>query len=216
MHAAIDLGRFYCHLGQYEEAAELYQTGLALACECHSDWIEWVVHVMEGMRLLATGDLAGAERVLQAGLNLDMTKRQEGDVSGTLANLGLVLCRQGRLASAKPILARSLRLAVRVHSYLPIMEVLPGVALALAYSDPPAAERATEIYGLLMSQPYFANSQMFHDMSGKYLAEVTHSLPAEVAQTATIRGQRMDLWQASADLLAEIEKLSWSVTEPEP
>jgi hypothetical protein len=38
----------------------------------------------------------------------------------------------------------------------------------------------------------------------------------EVAQAAEIRGRKMDLWQAAAELLAEIEELGWSVAEPQP
>lgn len=209
VHNIHQLGRLLCHLGRYDEAAEQFRRGLALARAVDNVWVEWLIDILNSQRLAALGELAAAEALLREALTLTPPDLAEGDMAGHWANLGLVVGRQGRWAEARPMLARGLRLAVRVYNYLPIIEVLPGIALALAATGSPQTTRAAELYGLLMAQPYYATARHFQDMSGRPLAEVLRVLPPDVAAAAEARGRSLPLWPAAEQLLADIEALGW-------
>lgn len=204
MHAEYRRGRLLCHLGRYDEAAVHFRTAQTQARANGSIFVDWLVHVLESMRLMALDDVAAAERLLLAALQLDLAQLAEGDMAGHWANLGLVYCRQGRHDAARPLLARSLRGAVNVYNYLPLIEVLQAIALLLATGRPLQLERAAELYGLLLGQPYYAEARIFHDMTGTHLAAALRALPSEVAAAATARGRSQPLWPAAEALLAEI------------
>ena len=67
------------------------------------------------------------------------------------------------------------------------------------------AARAIEIWALAKCQPYVANSKWFEDVAGRELDDLAASLPPEVAEAARERGRGLELWQAAAALLAELE-----------
>jgi hypothetical protein len=129
------------------------------------------------------------------------------DLAGTLANLGLALCRLGRYEEAREHLLTSLELVAEAHGYLPLIELLPGIALALAHSEPLQKELAVEIYGMLQTQSYYTSSRLFAEMSGRFLQQVVDSLPAEQAQAALERGRGRELWAGTADLLTTLQSI---------
>jgi hypothetical protein len=153
---------------------------------------------------MATGELETAEQVLQTARQLQARLDNQMDMAGTLANLGLALCRLGRYQEAKAHLLASLELVVKGHAYLPLIELLPAIALALAQGDTAQQIQAVTIYGMLQSQPYYANSKLFNATSGRFLQTIVHSLPTEQAQTALEQGHNKDLWAGTAELLVTL------------
>ena len=202
-------GRLLLHGGHYDEAAVQFQRGRLMARAHGSNFVAWLVGVLDAMRLMAGGQAAEAERVLGDTLQLDLSLLAEGDMAGHWTNTGLAVALQGRWDEARPALWRGLRGAIAVYNYLPLIEVLPGVALALAAADPPHLTRAAELRGLLQGQPYFAAGQHFHDIAGRRLADALSALPPDAAHAAEARGRALPLWPAAEALLAEITALGW-------
>lgn len=202
-------GRLLLHTGRYDEAAVQFQRGRLMARAYGSNFVAWLVAVLDAMRLMATDQAAEAERVLDEARQLDLSLLAEGDMAGHWTNTGLSLGLQGRWAEARPALWRGLRGAVAVYNYLPLLEVLPSIALALAAGGPPHLARAAELRGLLLAQPYYTAGRHFQDTSGHLLAEAIRALPPDEARAAEARGRRLPLWPTAEALLAEITALGW-------
>ena len=202
-------GRLLLHGGHYDEAAVHFQRGRLMAHTYGSNFIAWLVGVLDAMRLMAIGRATEAEQMLGDTRKLDLSLLAEGDMAGHWTNTGLSLGLQGRWVEARPALWRGLRSAIAVYNYLPLIEVLPGVALALAAADPPHAMRAAELRGLLLGQPYYVSGRHFQDMSGHLLADAVRALPPDAARAAEERGRALPLWPAAEALLAEITALGW-------
>lgn len=205
MVSEFQLSQKLAHLGRYAEARERSDISMALVHQYPNEWALGLNLINLGMISLATGEAETAETVLRQGLVMQEKLENGLDLSGNLANLGLALCRLGNYTEAKERLLASLQLAVSAHAYLPLIEGLPAIALALAHSEPPQVEQAAEIYGLLLSQPYYANSHLFHDMSGRCLREINESLPPDQTQAAMERGKQMEIWAAAAELLESLQ-----------
>ncbi len=203
-------GRLLLHAGHYEEAATQFQRGRLMARTYNSNFVAWLVGVLDAIRLMALGRAAEAERVLNDTLQLDLSLLAEGDMAGHWTNTGLALGLQGRWAEARLALWRGLRGAVAVYNYLPLMEALPAIALALAHSDPPRLELAAQTSGVALGQPYYATGRHFQDSTGHALAQLMTALPADDAAAAQARGRALPLWAAATALLAEITALGWS------
>jgi hypothetical protein len=201
-------GRLLLHAGHYDAAAVQFQRGRLLAHTAGSNFVAWLVGVLDAMRLMATGQAAEAERVLGDTLKLDLSLLAEGDMAGHWTNTGLALGLQGRWAEARPALWRGLRGAVAVYNYLPLIEVLPAIALGLAHSEPPRLELAAQTAGLALGQPYYATGRHFQDATGRALAQMMPAPPSNIA-AAQARGRALPLWPAAEALLAEITALGW-------
>ena len=208
-------GRLLLHGGHYDEAAVHFQRGRLMAHTYGSNFVAWLVGVLDAMRLMAIGQAAEAERILGDTLKLDLSLLAEGDMAGHWTNAGLALALQGRWAEARPALWRGLRGAIAVYNYLPLIEVLPGVALALAVADPPHVTRAAELRGLLQGQPYYAAGQHFQDIAGRRLADALSTLPPDAVRAAEERGRALPLWPAAEALLDEITVLGWAASLPD-
>jgi hypothetical protein len=124
------------------------------------------------------------------------------DEGGSEACLGLALRGLGCRAKAWNNLKAGLGWAVEKHQFYPLVNALSGIALMLA--DDGEFERALELYTLALKQPFVANSRWFEDVAGGEIAEMTGNLPPQVAEAARARGDSLDLWQSSAELLDEL------------
>jgi tetratricopeptide (TPR) repeat protein len=202
-------GRLLLHSGHYEEAAVQFQRGRLMAHAHGSNFVAWLVGVLDAMRLMALDRASEAERVLDDTLKLDLSLLAEGDMAGHWTNTGLALALQGRWAEARPALWRGLRGAIAVYNYLPLIEVLPGVALALAAAGLPHLTRAAELHGLLLGQPYYVAGRHFQDIAGRRLAQAVRALPPDAAHAATERGRALPLWPTAEALLADVTALGW-------
>ena len=202
-------GRLLLHGGHYDEAAVQFQRGRFMAQANDSNFIAWLVRVLDAIRLMAIGRPAEAEQVLSDALKLNLSLLAEGDMAGHWTNTGLALALQGRWADARPALWRGLRGAIAVYNYLPLIEVLPAIALTLAHSDPPRLELAAQTSGLALGQPYYATGRHFQDSTGHALALALTALPPAIAAVAQARGRALPLWPAAEALLDEITALGW-------
>ena len=99
--------------------------------------------------------------------------------------------------------SRALRTVAATQALMPLIYVLPGLALLLA--DEGQAERAVELYALASRHPLVANSRWFEDVAGRHIASVAATLPPEVVSAAQERGRARDLDATVAELLAEWE-----------
>ena len=78
-------------------------------------------------------------------------------------------------------------------------------AAIFVFADQGDSERAIELYGLAMAQPYWINSQWFHDVVRKRIAAASAGLPPDVVAATLARGRARDLKGTMADLAAELE-----------
>jgi predicted ATPase/DNA-binding SARP family transcriptional activator len=203
----LEIAHMYLHLGRYQEAEQQITSGLDLAKQLKNLRTIGFGLILKGMAQLIANQLDEAEQTLEEGLRY--VYDNQSNQAGMLANLGLVLARKGDTSRAKCCLFSSLKIAVTTHSFLALIEVLPGIALVLAHDTPPDPERAVELHGLLLAQPIFANSQLYTDMSGKALSAIAQSLPSAFAQSALRRGGAMEIWVAAASLMDELTQQGW-------
>jgi tetratricopeptide (TPR) repeat protein len=110
-------GTSFAHVGRFAEAKRIIEDNLARALARQDDWIVGLNSIILGMNLMATGELETAEQVLQTARQLQARLDNQMDMAGTLANLGLALCRLGRYQEAKAHLLASLELVVKGHAY---------------------------------------------------------------------------------------------------
>jgi predicted ATPase/DNA-binding SARP family transcriptional activator len=111
------------------------------------------------------------------------------------AKLGL-----GDVNAAWQDVRRALDLLSGRH-YFWLLEAMAAAAAVLAERS--EVERAVEIYALLNRHEFVANARWFSDVFGQVVEKAAASLPPDTAAAAKVRGEMLDLWQATRELLVE-------------
>ena len=122
-----------------------------------------------------------------------------------LATLAYAERYTGEGVQAKEHLTEALRRGTKVRDYLGVLTALPAVALLLV--DDGQRQRGVELYALVSSHGYVANSVWFDDVVGKEIAAIAETLPTDVVSAAQKRGKARDLWMTVEELLEEFEAL---------
>jgi tetratricopeptide (TPR) repeat protein len=200
---SVMLGTAKVHLGRYAQARSQGHRSLALSRKLGNRR-----ETGHSLRLLGSVALAGkayaeAQELLQES---DVVYREIGQRHGlsmTLVVLGYAARARGQLFQAREHLCEALRTATGIWAVIPLVEVLPVMALLLA--DRGETERAVELYALASRYPFVANSRWFEDVAGRYIAAIAATLPPDVVAAAQERGRARDLEATILELVAELE-----------
>jgi predicted ATPase/DNA-binding SARP family transcriptional activator len=196
------LGDAKIHLGRYEQAWALGQMGCTLSREIGYRWGMGVSLRLLGCVMLAEEAYATARGLLQESVVVLQETGEWNSVALTLAVLGLAARGLGQSLQAQQHLSEALRTTTEIGAFLPLVRVLPAMALLLADRGEP--ERAVELYALASRYPFVANSRWFEAVTGRHIADVAATLPPEGVAVARERGRVRDLNATVLELLAEL------------
>jgi tetratricopeptide (TPR) repeat protein len=117
------------------------------------------------------------------------------------AELGL-----GNRTKTQKHLLEGLEIAVGIRAFIPLLHLMPIITLLLAEEDGASAkERAAELYGLSINQPFLAQAQLFEDIAWRQVRAAIETLPPGVVQAAQARGGALDWWETAETLLHELD-----------
>jgi tetratricopeptide (TPR) repeat protein len=112
----------------------------------------------------------------------------------------------GNYPQARQHLVEALEIVVQIREFYTLLHVMPIIPVVLADEDDAGLkERAAELHGLCMSQPFLAHAQLFEDIAWRHIRAATASLPPEVAAAAQERGRALDWWETAEALLNELD-----------
>ena len=127
---------------------------------------------------------------------------QRDEMCWAIAASGYAARGLGHIPQAGQFLYETLCTAAEIRTFIPLMLVLPGIALIVA--DRGEVERAVELYALASRYPFVANSRWFEDVAGKQIAAVAATLPPDVVTAAQERGRTRDLEATVVELLVAL------------
>jgi tetratricopeptide (TPR) repeat protein len=190
------------HSGQYQSARRQAAGGLLTVKAIDDRNHEAALYGVLGQLALVASSYAEAQAAFAKNAEIygEINYRL---IDISLAGLGYTTCRLGQPQEARQHLTEALVSALALKTYGPTLLALPGVALLLAATGKGA--HAIEIWALAKCHPFVANSKWFEDVAGRELDDLAATLPAEAAEAAWERGQRLELWQTAEALLAELE-----------
>jgi tetratricopeptide (TPR) repeat protein len=129
-------------------------------------------------------------------------------IAWSMAPLGRAALGLGDHEAAQRHLSEGLEITVQIRGFIPLLHLVPIVALLLAEEDDAAAkERAVELQALAKSHPFLAKAQLFEDIAWREVRAATAALAPETIAAAQERGQGLDWWATAEQLLEELEEL---------
>jgi predicted ATPase/DNA-binding SARP family transcriptional activator len=209
------------YMGDYDMAFRQAQDSLTLCSgKRHLLYVTGTTHARSilGKIALAKGSYVEAGQWFQESISLfqkwftDLTAVEQDNIGRALTCLGYVARGLNQISQAQGNFYQVLSVAIEEERYLSLIQTLPGIALLFA--DQGEAERAVELYALAATQGIVANSKWFDDIAGDEIAAIAEELPAEVVEATKARGRALDLWEAAAELLDELEELGWTHADP--
>jgi tetratricopeptide (TPR) repeat protein len=162
----------------------------------------------------AEGDYEGARKELQESIATwqgagrpDMVQH---NTTWALAGLGRAEYGRGNRDQAQQRLLEALEIAVELRTLIPLLHLVPIVALVLADAEEAGLKiRAAELHGLCMSHPFLSRAQLFEDIAWRQIRAGTASLPSDVVAAAQERGRALDWWATAEALLRELRGWRW-------
>ena len=109
----------------------------------------------------------------------------------------------GQADQAWEDIGQALLLGIECQAVYPLLLSLP--VAALLWADQGRAERAVELWALLLRYPPVSNSRWYEEIAGQRLAAVAAELAPEVREAAQARGRARDLWATAQELLGELQ-----------
>jgi predicted ATPase/DNA-binding SARP family transcriptional activator len=198
------------YLGVAEEFLGLYgqmhahgQFSLVFAQETGSWQGLRLGYYLIGGAALAQQEYQDAEMWLAKNVALSRTKGRGGTVAFGLTGWALATYWLGDKNAAQQQLVEALEIAVEIRTVRATVHGLLLAALLLA--DQGEREQAIELYALVSSYPFAANSQWCHDVAGRYLVIVAEILPPKVVAAAWQRGQARNVWTTAEEVLVWLQ-----------
>jgi len=102
------------------------------------------------------------------------------------------------------LLRDALRLAVEVKAFVPKLIALALAARLLAEQG--QVEEAAELWALLSSYPFVAQSHWFADAAGRQISAAAETLLPDVAAAAQLLGRTRDLDSAAVEVADELDR----------
>ena len=200
------LGIALCMQSHYQQALAKGRFGLSLV-EAADD-LYGIGHagLLLGYVNLVLGQVVDAKASLQTSIDIFQQLGQRDELSQAWAWLGYVALNSGQIEAAQTYLAHCLQIALKVRTILPVLEALPAAARLLCRHEEPVL--AIEIYALAMTSPMLAKSTLIEDLAGKHITARAEVLPPEIVAAAQERGRQRDLWETTAELLAQFTDLA--------
>jgi predicted ATPase/DNA-binding SARP family transcriptional activator len=196
-------------LGDVENGRDMAQQALDLSHEIGEQSGIAYSLCTRGQAPLLTGDFEEAEQYFRASI-AEYGQNGGGAIRGIpLACLVSALRGLGQAESAQKYAHEALHIAAdRQHFIVLGGWALPAVLILMA--DQGNTERPLAWYAMLESRyPYLKKSHRARVLFRRPLDALAASLPADVAQAATVRGRDLDPWDTAAQLLEELPKLGW-------
>ena len=196
------LGIVNAELGRYQDAIAFLEKGV-MACRLHGDTVEMAL----GLSALSTIALVESRiedaELLQAESKalLETGLAQKDRLAAVQAQRGMAARARGRRAHAKADFAEALQISLEIHSIIPLLFALPGVALLLA--DDGRTDEAWQLYAPLEALPIVANSKLRADLAGHELAE--RAQEAEVESTVNPTASPWELARIALQLLETLQ-----------
>ena len=191
------------HLGRYKRAYALAKDNLSRCLEAGYRLYTGGAHRAVAAAELARGQLSVAQCHLDESVRIVRETVGGAWLAEGLALLGYAARARDRRVVAEQHLTEALSMAMEGRFWMPLLTMLPGLALLLA--DRSELERAVELHALASRHPYVAGSRWFEDVAGQELDALADILPPEVVSAAQERGRGRDLWVTAEELLAELE-----------
>lgn len=159
-----------------------------------------------GAVFVAENRLGEAKKIMHDCLDSYQDTSMEYEMA--LFQIWLALIYQGLEKPKKAIayLQQALRSTLETKIIYGVIYSLPAAARLFVATQP---ELAIEIYAAACQFGYVANSRIFADVVGNYIAASARTLPPGVVTAAQLRGQQADPWvvaQAILDRLTEITR----------
>jgi predicted ATPase len=187
------------HLGQYRQARTQAQMGLEVAREIGFGLGAGLVLLALGRVALAEESYLEAQRLLEESAAAHREHGAVHDVGISLGSLAIAARAAGQLPQARQQVCEALHMAVKIGSFVVLINALPAAALLLA--DEGQRERAVEMYALVSRYGYVADSQWYEDVVGRHIAALAATLPPRAAAAAQERGRARDLDATVVELL---------------
>ncbi len=121
------------------------------------------------------------------------------------ASLAYANFRSGGVEEARQQLISGLQSCLQIHAFLPLMRLVPIVALFMAEAGGENQKvRAIEIWSMAQGLDFIENSKLFQLLIGEPLEQHSGSLPQEIEISANIRGKDLDWWSTAESLIDEL------------
>ncbi len=161
----------------------------------------WVTFVL-GSIALGQHNVDQAEAWLKQSIHIYRSIGQKMELSFAIVTLGYTQCHLRKLDLARENFIETLRIGMTMQSQPTLCNALAGIALWFFWQG--AFERAVELYAVLDSMPYYANSPWYEDVVGKWVAQAASSLTPKLLKAARIRGKARDLDATIQELLNDL------------
>ncbi|MBN1812460.1 MAG: tetratricopeptide repeat protein [Anaerolineae bacterium] len=193
------------HRGHYEKARDHAQTSLHLARAQGPPYCIGMNLTLLGCMALVEEAHAQAHQFLRESTDVFQgIQGNQGEKSQALATLALAAYGLGDTATARQHLRRAFEIAAESGAMLPLLWVLPAMALLLAGEG--ESERAVELYALASRYPLVAQSQWFADVIGTHIETAASTLSSERVAVLKERGRMRDIGSTMEKLLADLRR----------
>jgi DNA-binding SARP family transcriptional activator len=195
-------GEAYHHIGDYAVAEIKGRKGFKFlnqsGSKYHQAWARWFL----GLTLIAQQEYEQAYQLLYQSAEINREMESRAHLSSTLAALVRVELANGNIQTAESFLVEGFHTALLSSEPFMMLYVLASAALFFAHRG--ESTKAIEIYSLVNSWQFVANSQWFADVYQKPLLTLVGSISIEV--TPSVRQPKEVLWQMTETLLTEFNR----------
>lgn len=198
------LGAATMFLGRYAEARAIFSEGLAIAEALNLATEKWGLLMGLSYVALAAGANAEARHLAEESVALHWSVGNTLVTSIALGLDALAARRLGDRKHAQSIVVDSLRDALSIQ-YVFHVTLVPTILLL---ADDNVVDRAAAAYSLLERLP-ICDNPLYQDIGLREIRTIIAALPPDVAAAAQARWAGRDVWQAGAELLAELEADGW-------
>lgn len=206
IHTSDAAGLACAHLGLYHEAAGYLDVAARLARRVGDTvGLAWA-YISLGLMTLPGEHKADEALDFLEQAEMLLSRNNDSMWPAAAGLQAHALRRLGRVKQARQKIVHALVCALDTKVYHPVLLALPISALLLL--DEGDVEQALEIYALAWRAEHVARSQWYREVAGRELEAAFAAVPAEVANAARKRGERLDLWETAAELVAH-----WSMPE---
>jgi predicted ATPase/DNA-binding SARP family transcriptional activator len=194
------LGEAHLHLGHYQAGRAHAHQGLSIARGTgFRRGIGYGLFVL-GAVALAQDRYGQAGRLLQESIAAYREIGQGDELCRSMAGLAYAAWGQKQFDAAWDQVREALASGSELRVSFPLWFCLPAAALLLTRAG--QVERAVALYALATRAPAIASSCWFRDVAGHRIEAAAAGLPAGVVAAAQARGQKQELSEAVAELLA--------------
>ena len=198
------LASSHARTAEYELASQEAKLALSMSRELGDESrVVWCLMVL-GKVAMYSGDYERARQYLEESLGVLSEKGMWVIQAWSHSVMGSVAWGLGNLELAREHIVLALATGVQSSDFNTTIQALQAAALWLSEGRDKA--RALEVYSMVRLHPKVNNPQWFRDVVEPHFANVAAHLPPATVATAQERGRQLDVWEAAANVLAELEK----------